>query len=191
MWKNIPDIMNILLSLILISLASCASPDTYYDPNMDFAAVKTVAVMPFANLTNDKQAGERVRDVFTNILLSTGEIYALPPGEVARGFLRAGIADPTAPSAEEIVKLAGITRVDAVFTGVLREYGEIRSGTASGNIISLSLQMIEAQTGKVVWTASSTKGGIRMRDRLFGTGGKPMNDVTEEAVNDILKKLFQ
>ena len=51
--------------------------------------------------------------------------------------------------------------------------------------------MIEARTGKVVWTASSTKGGVSALDRLFGGGGKPMNDVTEKAVNDILNKFFK
>ncbi len=50
--------------------------------------------------------------------------------------------------------------------------------------------MIETQTGKVVWTASSTKGGISVWDRLFGGGGKAMNEVTEEAVDDLLDKLF-
>jgi len=73
----------------------------------------------------------------------------------------------------------------------VREYGEVRSGTTSANIISLSLQMIETQTGKVVWTASSTKGGISIWDRLFGGGGQPMNVITEKAVNDLINKLFK
>ena len=181
-----------ILSLILISLTACATTDTsYHDPNMDFAAIKTVAVMPFENLTNDKMAAERVRDVFTNMLLSTGGIYAIPPGEVAGGASRAGIAYPPAPSTEEIIKLAAIIKVDAVITGVIREYGEVRSSSTTANIISFSLQMIEVQAGKVIWTASSTKGGISMKDRLLGGGGKPMNDVTEEAVNDIINNIFK
>jgi len=182
-----------ILYLILILLAGCASTADmpYYDPNMDFASIRTVAVMPFENLTNDKSASERVRDVFANMLLSTGEIYVLPPGEVARGALRAGISNPSVPSTEEIIKLANIIKVDAVITGVLREYGEIRSGATSGYIISLSVKMIEVQTGKIIWTASSTKGGISMKDRLLGGGGKPMNEVTAEAVYDIINELFR
>jgi hypothetical protein len=50
--------------------------------------------------------------------------------------------------------------------------------------------MIEVQTLRIVWTASATKGGISIWDRLFGSGGKPMNDVTMKAVIDVLNKLF-
>ena len=30
-----------------------------------------------------------------------------------------------------------------------------------------------------------------MTDRMFGGGGRPMNDVTRDAVNDVITKLFQ
>jgi len=176
----------------LILLAACATTsDTYIDPNMDFGAIKTVAVMPFASLTRDPVIAERVRDVFINKLLSTGAVYVLPTGEVARGVARSEIQNPTAPSGEEVIKLGGIVKVQAVITGTVREYGEVRSGTTSANIISLSLQMIETQTGKIVWTASSTQGGIGILDRLFGGGGQPMNKVTEKAINDLINKLFK
>lgn len=182
----------LILFLICILLVACSRGrwGVYHNPNMDFAAIKTVAVMPFQNLTSDKSAADRVRDVFTNILMSYGEMYAIPPGEVARGALRAGITTPETPATEEIIKLAAITKVDAVITGVVREYGEVKAGTASSNIISFSLQMIETQSGKVIWSASTTMGGIRLKDRLFGSGGVPMNYITEKAVYDIIKKYF-
>ena len=50
--------------------------------------------------------------------------------------------------------------------------------------------MMEAQTGKVVWSASSTKGGVTTSDRMFGGGGEPMNTTTQKAVDDLLEKLF-
>jgi hypothetical protein len=58
-------------------------------------------------------------------------------------------------------------------------------------VISVSLRLIERTSGQVVWSASSTKGGISIWDRLLGGGGKPMNTVTEKAINDLLDKLFQ
>jgi hypothetical protein len=94
-------------------------------------------------------------------------------------------------SSEQIAKLAGALDVDAVITGVVSEYGPVRSGAASANVVSVRLQMLERSSGLVVWSASSTKGGISVWDRLFGGGGKPMNVVTEKAVNDLLDKLFQ
>jgi hypothetical protein len=184
--------LRILIYLSLIFLIACATTgDTYIDANMDFGAVKTVAVMPFTSLTRDPVIAERVRDVFINKLLSTGAVYVLPVGETARGVARAEVQNPASPSSEEITKLGGVIKVQAIITGIVREYGEVRSGTTSANIISLSVQMIETQTGKIVWTASSTKGGISIWDRLFGGGGQPMNVVTERAVNDLVNKLFK
>lgn len=183
----------IAVVIVSISLFGCAPKvaNVYHDPDMDFAAIETVAMLPFTNLSGNREAAERVRDVLINLLLSNGSIYVIPVGEVARGLTRLGIKGDGTLSAEDIAKLAGLIKVDAVITGVVREYGEVRSGTTSANVISLSLQMIETETGKIVWTASSTRGGVSLMNRLLGGGGKPMNEVTEEAAIDVINKLFK
>jgi hypothetical protein len=191
MMKKLFSPLKILFFMIPFFLTACATANIYRDPNMDFGAIQTIAVMPFLNLTRDNIAGERVRDVFINKLLSTGAVYVLPIGEVARGVARAEIQSPAAPSQEEVVKLSGLIKAQAIVTGVVKEYGEVRSGTTSANIISVSLQMMEGTTGKVVWTASTTKGGISIWDRLLGGGGRPMNDITDKAVDDLINKLFK
>ncbi len=182
----------IVLAVIVALASGCSlSPRTYHDQNMDFSIIQTVAVLPFANLTSHKNAEDRVRDVFMNMLLSTGGVYVLPAGEVARGISRSQIATGTSPAVEEIKKLGAVLGTDAVITGVLKEYGEVRSGTAAANVVSLSLQLIEVETGRVVWVGASTKGGISTKDRLLGGGGQPMNTITEEAVSELIKMLFK
>lgn len=175
-------------------LASCARPDThpvFRDPNMDFGAIQTVGVMPFQNLTRDSLAADRVRDVFMNRLLSTGAVYVVPVGEVARAVARTELQTPTAPSPEDVVKLSNALKANAIITGSVQEYGEVRSGSSAANVVSVTVQMLEGETGRIVWTAASTKGGIDLVDRLFGGGGRPMNDVTRDAVDDVIRKLFQ
>lgn len=164
---------------------------TYHDPGMDFSLLQKVGVLPFANLTQAPAAAERVRDVFMTMLQAGGSIYVLPPGEVARGLDRAAVTNRTTPTAEECVNLGKILQVDAMITGVVREYGEVRSGSAASNVVSVSVQLMETQTGKIVWSASSTQGGITAGDRMFGGGGDPMDQVTTEAVRDLLDKLFE
>jgi hypothetical protein len=181
----------LILSVFFLMSCATSSSNVYIDPNMDFGTIKNIAVMPFMSLARDPVVAERVRDVFINKLLATGAVYVLPVGEVARGAARAEIQNPSLPSPEEVVKLGGMLKVQAVITGTVREYGEVRSGTASSNMVSVSLQMIETQTGRVVWSASSTKGGVNIWDRLFGGGGRPMNRVTEKAVDDLINKLFK
>jgi len=182
------------LFILLLPVLACSSSgtyDVYHAENMDFASIQSVAVLPFTNLTRDNMAAERVRDVFMTMLLATGGIYVIPPGEVARGISMAGISNPTNPSDGDIKKLGTALKADAIITGVLREYGDVRQMQTAGNIISFSLQMKEAQAGKVVWSASATRGGIGMKERLIGGGGEPMNNITEKAVNEIINKLFK
>ena len=189
---RIRQFSNIVPCLLLLALSGCATTGTAYrDPDMDFGLIQTVAVMPFQNLSRDNLAGDRVRDVFITMLQGTGAVYVVPPGEVVRGINRAGITLPAIPAPEEVVRFAGSVKTDTVITGTVREYGEVRTGTSAANLISLSLMMMEAQTGKVVWSASSTKGGITASDRLLGGGGDPMNRVTEKAIDDLLDKLFR
>jgi hypothetical protein len=184
------------LAFVLFLVVAASSPaaaqvsDVYSDPKMDFGTIHTVAVLPFTNLTRDQVVADRVRDVFVNMLLSTEAVYVLPVGEVGRGVAATPVANPNAPTPEEVVKLGALLKADAVFTGVVREYGEVRSGTTSANIISLSIQLLEAGTGKVVWSASSTRGGINLWNRLFGGGGQPLNRVTEEAIDALFDKLL-
>ena len=188
-------VLALVLAIALGALAGCASGRqrdvTFHDANMDFSLIQTVAVLPFANLTQYTPAAERVRDVFSTMLQAGGSVYVLPNGEVARGIARARLANPAQPTVEEVVALGKELKADVVVTGTLREYGEVRSGNASANAIAVSLQMLETQTGRLVWSASSTQGGVTAGDRLFGGGGEPMNAVTEAAVRDLIDKLYK
>lgn len=191
MEKRVNAVKCFIFIVIILCFGCATAPDVYHDANMDFGSIQAVAVMPLASFARDNLTAERVRDVLINKLLATGALYVLPPGEVARGVAKAEIANPTAPSPEEIIKLGGIIKVQAIITGAVREYGEVRAGATMANVISMSAQMLETQTGKIVWSSSSTKGGITTADRLFGGGGQPMEKVTGEAVDDLIKRLFK
>jgi hypothetical protein len=181
-----------LVLVIALALTACGSSrgHRYQDREMDFGAVRTVAVLPFQNLSRDNLAAERVRDVFASMLLATGAVYVVPYGEVLRTVGKAGIVTASVPATEDVQKLGTALKADAVFVGVVKEYGEVRSGSASGNVVSMSVQLIETTTGKVVWAGATTKGGVTMKDRLLGGGGLPLNDATEAAVDDLLGKMF-
>lgn len=182
---------SIALALLAL-LAACSGHRgrSFQDAQMDFGAIRTVAVMPFQNLTRDNLAGERVRDVFANMLLATGSVYVVPAGEVARGVGMVGVAAVSTPSTEEVVKLGTALKAEGIITGVVKEYGEVRSGAAASNVVAMSVQLYETATGKIVWAGSVTKGGVAFSDRLFGGGGRPLNDITEAAVDELLAKLL-
>ncbi|MDA8091273.1 MAG: hypothetical protein M0Z61_13785 [Nitrospiraceae bacterium] len=180
-----------LLIAILVSLAGCGgNSGVYHDKNMDFGAIHTVAILPFGSLEGGGTAAEMVRDDFMGSLLATGAIYVIPSGEVAHGIGITGMQSPMAPSTDEVKKFCSLEKADAVITGIVKEYGQVRNGSAESDKIAVSIQMIEGQTGRIVWSADVTKGGITVMDRLFGGGAEPMNVITQKAVNDLIKKLF-
>lgn len=180
----------VVVACVAVLIAGCASDDVFFEPNMDFGSLQSVAVLPLQNLSGMSEAAERVRDTLMVRLLATGALYVLPPGEVARGLSKISRIPDSGPSNDQIKQLSGILEVDAIITGVVKEYGFVRSGAASANVVSISLRMIEKSSGQIVWSASSTKGGVNWLDRLFGGGGKPMDVVTVKAVDDLLDKLF-
>ena len=178
-----------VILLVALSAGCATSRGTYRDTEMDFGSVRRVAVLPLENLSRDPLGGERVREVLSTMLISSGSIYVVPSGEVARGL--AGIGGiPAAPTGDAVVALGKQLKVDAVVTGTLKEYGEVRAGAAQANVISLSLRLSETGAGKIVWSASSTRGGVGFLTRMFGGGASPLNNITEEAVNELIDKLF-
>src|SRR5210317_1972156 len=155
-WPKRINYRACILAFMFALLAACSGggssiSENYHDPDMDFALLRTIAVMPFDNLTTDRMAAARVRNTFMTSLFATGVVYVIPSGEVVRGIKRAGIENPVIPSAEEIAKLAAIIKADAVITGVVNEYGQVRSATTTANVISVSMQMTEKESRKVVW----------------------------------------
>jgi hypothetical protein len=191
MTERLNLLARLVVLLALVLPTGCGTTDTYFERDMDFGSLQTVAVLPFQDLTRTKEAAQRVRDTFMVMLLATEAVYVLPAGEVARGISKVGAFGREGPSVDQIRQLGGILQAEAIITGVLREYGSVRSGATSANVVSLSLQMMETSSGRVIWSASSTKGGIDIWDRLLGTRGAPMNAVTEKAVNDLLDQLFE
>jgi TolB-like protein len=163
---------------------------TYKDPEIDLSLVQTVAVLPFANLTADDKAGERVRDVFSTMMQATGAVYVVPPGEVAKAVGRARTGNANEPSPEEVTAIGSALKADVVVTGVVREYGQVRSGNSTANAIAVSVKIFATESGKVVWSGASTAGGVTASDRFFGGGGEPMELVTEDALTDLIDQIF-
>jgi TolB-like protein len=184
----------LLLALLAGLAGGCSTTrgleSTYRDAEVDLSLVQTVAVMPFVNLSSDDRAGERVRDVFSTMLQATGAVYVVPPGEVAKAVGRVRVAKADEPTPEEVTAVGTALKADVLVTGVVREYGQVRSGNSTANAIALSVKLFATETGKVIWSGSSTAGGVTTSDRFFGGGGEPMELVTEDALRDLIDRIY-
>ncbi len=175
--------------LALAVMAACAHrPARYVNPSSDLGVVKTVAVIPFENLTGDKLASERVQKIFTTELLSLGAFEVVEPGEVLR-TLRAGGSDPAALTLDDVKKLGKALRAQALFLGVVVEYDEGRGGGTPTPQVTLQLRLLDTETATTVWSVSRTSSGATVTARLFGLGGKSASIVAQEIIREELSRL--
>src|SRR5215208_3068980 len=90
-------------ALVLV-LAACRGPAQYVNPNVDLSEMKTVAVLPFVNVSNDKVASEKVLRILVTELLATGEFDVVEPGAVVRALMNDKL-DPAVLTSEDFVSL--------------------------------------------------------------------------------------
>jgi polysaccharide biosynthesis protein PelC len=176
-------------ALVVLIIAGCAGSTRYVNPTADFSAVKTVAVLPFENLSGDKVSSERVQRVFLTELLVLNTFQVVEPGQTSFGIRHANV-DLSALTAEDIKKLGKELKADALFTGTVIECVD-RAGSAEGSRLSLQLRLVEVETGQTLWSSSNTRKGATFGLRMFGFAAKPSTTVAQELIRDELHGLVR
>lgn len=166
-------------------------PTTYLHPRADLGIIKKVAVIPFDNLSRDQFAGDKVREIFISELLATGGFDVMEPGEVTKVLREQGIASVKSLGPAEVKKIGKALNAQAIILGSVNEYGEVRSGAITAPEVSLSLRMLEVESGQIVWSVSHTEGGIGVMARLFGLGESTLSETTRKLVRIQIGTLFK
>lgn len=183
----------VLLAVGLLSAAGCSGnpkPTEFTNPRFDFGFVQKVAVLPFDNLSSDRQAGARATRLMITELLATGSIDVVEPGEVQAALGQFGTR-VTDPSAEQVVALGKTLNVQALILGSVTQSDNLRSGATSVPVVGLDVHMVETETGAAVWAASTVVKGESFAARILGTPGEPVSATTRRAVRDVIKTLVQ
>lgn len=191
------------LYLILLALStmlvvfSCGGPRTYMNSEADFGFYEKVGVLPFSNLSGDRNASEKVTASFVTELLIGGEVEMANMGDLLKSF-KTTVKDDRANLPEQLTIEEGMTigrdaGVQGLFVGAVREYGMVRVGTEEFPLVSLNIRFIDCQTGKVAWTYETTKrGGPKFPIFSFGethTLGEMTSKVCRSAAGDFLGKV--
>jgi hypothetical protein len=145
----------------LAAAAGCAEPALFVDREADLAFYEQFAVMPFLSLADDRVAGEKLSSVFFSELLASKIAPVVDPGVLASSMMQVRGGTPaTSPwSKAELAKLAETSAVQGFFEGTVREYALERSGRDVFPHISVELRLVDAATGRVVWSWSDTRRG--------------------------------
>lgn len=161
----------------------------FTNPEIDFSFIERVAVIPFENLSSDQQAGLRATRLMITELLASGAIDVVEPGEVEGALARLG-GSRTRPNTEEIVTLGSALGVQAVVVGTVAQSDVLRSGSVGIPVVTLDVQMVEVETGAIIWAATHTEKGKGLSARVLGTGGQPISETTRLCVRNLLAELL-
>jgi hypothetical protein len=178
-------------AILALCLVGCASSgDGYINPNIDFGQMRRAAVIPFQNLSGDELADDRLYSVFLMELLREDVLEVIDPGETqaAMRTLSIGMGTPLAP--EQVTALGRQLKVQALFFGIVEEYGVSRVDPRKGTEVTAVFGMFETETGSVVWRAQVHATGSSTLKRLFGGSSAGMYEVSRDAVRKALGSLL-
>ena len=176
--------------MTLISACAAAATD-YVHPKYDFSLIQKVAVLPLENLTQDQQAGERVRKIVVSEILAAGVLDVVEPSQVNQALGQQQIQNISGISAKQIAELGKSLGVQAFVVGSVDTYERLNVGGGTFADVAITLRALDAATGTVIWSTSKSAGGAGFFGRLFGFGGDTLYEATQKAVHEAVVTLFR
>lgn len=127
------------------------------DRGFNGVAKRSIAVLPFANESTTRHAGEILTDQLVRHLAMAGA-PVIEPGVVRQMMLEARQIQPKGPSIPQVDILRASLDVDAVVYGEVAHYQEAAGGTLAP-VLGFSLRAVDTESQQVFWSSvSHTKG---------------------------------
>lgn len=166
-------VLNILSFVIFIS--GCASgPSSYFrlKPVSKDAHVRA-AIIPFTNLTSEKDAEKKIAYALITHLLNTNHFDVIETGEVQKAMRDGKVRKDEDLSLENIKSIGQLTGADVLLMGVVEEY-KIDSSTLLGEKVfvpeaAMSLRLVSVKDGSIIWSVNHHRRGDD-RVTIFGMG---------------------
>jgi TolB-like protein len=179
----------LLVCFMLFPLFGCAGtsgPQVFMRPEFNKEYVRKVAVLPFEDIVGEPNIAERCRQITITQILSSGLFDVVDKMQVDSVLRQEAIPPGTPISASSLRRLGQLLDVQAFLIGSLDEAAEDQKGAAIFLQISMTMRLIDAESGLVLWQASGRNSGYSWWDRLFGLGGEDSFQVTLGLVRNLL-----
>lgn len=170
------------LAALLPGCGSKKHQSTFIHPMVDMGAIRTVAVLPFENMTKNKEAASKVYGIFLIELLSTGAFDVIEPGRVNKVLQAANVRSTEALDSSDFQRLGKELGADGLFMGTVVDFAQTRSGNTPAPEVSIQLRLVESVSGVTVWSVSDSKSGATLSRQLIGVGGQSLTEATHEVV---------
>lgn len=151
--------------LMLLFVTACVPTFPQIVPNQN-SPIRTVAVLPLVNNSNDVDAPTYVRDIFVAEL---GQFfYAIKPVSEVTQILKdkMGVTLGSQLDMATPKQLGEALGVDGVFYGSLDEFSEKITGIYNVKRVRIRSKLVNCKTGETVW-----KNGIGIKQGTQASGG--------------------
>lgn len=179
----------VYLSVLILPLAGCGSraiTESFVREEVDFAFVEKIAVLPFENNSGNRYAAERTRNITITQVLASGLYDTIEKGLVDNVLYEEAIDQGAALDPLALKRIGQRLRVQAFIVGTIDLSGDGKVGSSSYPEMALTLRLIEANSGMILWQASGNYSGQSLANRLLGI--KPEDDyrITVKLVRRLL-----
>jgi hypothetical protein len=195
-WKGKSGMRDIcsrtFLLFVLFALAGCASKattDSFIRKDVDLGYIQRVAVLPMENHSDDKYAAKRLRNVVNTQILAMGLFDTAEQGLVDSVLLREAIEQDAPIDQLTLKRLGQRLNVQAFVMGAVDQAGDVRRGANTYPEIAITLRLLEAESGNILWQASGYRNGESLSRRLFGLAAKDSYQVALVLVKELLSSL--
>lgn len=171
------NVVRLFIMVLTLATVGCTTRKAT-PPNAEvMASLGTIAVVPFENYSDNANAGLIVSDQLANELMVSSSLDIVDPETVRLAL---------APHAGEVWsagKIAKLLKVPTVITGTVTEY-RYKSGVSQQPVIGFTLYLIDAKSGKVLWSANTAKGSSAFFDR------SGLGSLTQDRCAEMVEKLL-
>jgi hypothetical protein len=125
-----------------------------------------VVVLPFANRTSRRGAGEVVALELVSQLAAVPGVDVIEPGMLREEILSFRMVMPEGPSLDDVFAIHASVPADLIVTGEVLDFVESQTGTPR---LGFAVTILDAHSRKVVWRSNSSASGTD-RMHVFGLG---------------------
>jgi len=177
------------LAMLMLVLGGCggtATLENFTREDVDYSFIQQIAVLPFTNATKNDTVPEMARDITITQVLALGLFDVVDKGIVNSVLADEAISTNVPIDPLSLKRVGQRLRAQAFLLGTVDHVEEGRIGGISYPEIGLTLRLVDANTGMILWHASGKRTGESWGRRLFGTKADDPFDITLKLIRDLL-----
>ena len=152
-------VLIMVISLSILSGCAGTSVIGYLRPDVTAARIKSMAVIPFDNISGHPDAGKKVVNLLLTELVRAELFEIADMGEVESSLRRLRIRTTAEIDLLKLRDLGEQLNVQVIIVGSIDEYELRQERGGAIPIVAVNARMLDVKTGDILWTISHTHEG--------------------------------